>query len=281
MRKLAQSSFEKDFWKLSVNAVFGKSMENLRNRVDVRLISDRLPAMKMAAKPNFVTSRIINEDLVMMQQIKGTITMDRPIYTGFCILELSKMLMYDFHYNTMMRRYGPDRLQLLFTDTDSLTYKITTDDLFEDMKANIDAYDTSNFDKNRLLYRDTNEKVLGKFKSETGSLCPSEFVGLRAKMYSLKISDHDKPKITAKGIKKSFASKHVTHDQFLKTLETKEQTLARFRNFRSSNHTIETLEISKICLAAFDDKRYIKDDGISSWAYGHKDIPRRSPDNCL
>jgi hypothetical protein len=92
-------------------------------------------------------------------------------------------------------------------------------------------------------------------------------------MYSLKISDFDKPKLTAKGIKKSYASKHITHDQYVQTLETKEQTLARFRNFRSTNHTIETLEISKICLAAFDDKRYIRDDGRSSWAYGHKDIP--------
>jgi len=93
-------------------------------------------------------------------------------------------------------------------------------------------------------------------------------------MYSLKISNHEKPKLTAKGIKKSFASKHLKHDQFLQTLETKEQTVARFRNFGSSNHTIETQEITKVCLAAFDDKRYIRDDGRSSWAYGHKDIPR-------
>ena len=102
MQKLAQSNFEKDFWKLSVNAVFGKSMENLRNRVDVRLLSKSLPAVKMAAKPTFVTSRIINEDLVMMQQLKGTLTMNRPIYTGFCILELLKAIMYDFNYNVMM-----------------------------------------------------------------------------------------------------------------------------------------------------------------------------------
>jgi len=78
--------------------------------------------------------------------------------------------MYDFHYNVMMPIYGPERLQLLFTDTDSLTYKITTEDLFKDMETNRDAYDTSNFDKNHPLYNQDNEKVLGKFKSETGSL---------------------------------------------------------------------------------------------------------------
>ena len=91
-------------------------------------------------------------------------------------------------------------------------------------------------------------------------------------MNSLKLSDHDKPKFTAKGIKKSFASNHLKHEHFLQTLETKTKTFAKFRNFRSTNHTIETHEISKVCLAAFDDKRYIRDDGKTSWAYGHKEI---------
>jgi len=125
------------------------------------------------------------------------------------------------------------------------------------------------------LYSKKNAEVLGKMKSETGSRCPSEFVGLRAKMCSLLLSHKEHPKITAKGIKKTFAAKHVTHAQFKNTLETKTRTFANFRNFRSCNHVIETLDIKKICLAAYDDKRYLKEDGVTSWAYGHKDIPGR------
>ena len=117
-----------------------------------------------------------------------------------------------------------------------------------------------------------NHRVVGKFKSETADVAPKQFVGLRSKMYSLYVSK-DKPCKTAlKGIMKTYVKKHIRHLAFLKTLRSKKCTSAEFRAFRSENHTIKTVQISKICLSAFDDKRYIQNDGIHSLAYGHRSI---------
>jgi len=282
MRQRSISDFEKDFWKLCVNAVFGKSMENMRDRVNVRLIHDRVAGIKAASKPTFVCSKIINNDLVMVQNAVKQLRMNKPIYTGFCILELSKALMYDFHYNHVVKQYN-NKARLLFTDTDSLCHHIKTADLYKDMEQDLELYDTSNFDKKHSLYSVKHEKALGKFKSETGSKAPLEFVGLRPKMYSLRVigdkipmdDENDKRKLRAKGIKKSYTKKHIQHSDFINTLTTRESTSAVFRTFASSNQQLQTLEINKVGLSAYDDKRYIKEDGISSYAYRHKDIAKK------
>ena len=212
-RQKAETEFEKDLWKLYVNAVYGKSMENLRNRVNVRLIADADKQAKLVAKPTFLNVKIINEDLTMVQMLKKKLTLSKPIYTGFTILDISKTVMYQFHYEHIVSRYG-ERAKLLFTDTDSLCYCIETEDLFADMLKDRDVYDTSNFPAKHDLESQTNKKVLGKFKSETGARQPSEFVGLRPKMYSLLISKNEKAKITAKGVKRGFVAKHVRHTHF-------------------------------------------------------------------
>ena len=120
-RKNAQNAFEKDFFKLMNNSVFGKKMENIRKRVDVRLVTDKKKLTKLASKPTYISSKIFNENLVAVHKIKETLTLNRPAYVGMCILDLSKTLMYDFHYNYIKDKYG-DKARLLFTDTDSLTY---------------------------------------------------------------------------------------------------------------------------------------------------------------
>ena len=267
-RQQAKTETEKNFWKLLVNSVFGKSMENVRNRVNVRLVTDPLKVKKLTAKPTYKRFRIINEDLVMIEMQKAKLVLNKPIYTGFSILEISKILMYRFHYEHVLARYG-DKAALLFTDTDSLCYSIETPDLYKDMEAMLDIFDTSNFEVGHALRRKDNENVLGKFKSETGSLAPSEFVGLRPKMYSLLLSKADKPKITAKGVKRGFVSKHVKHEQFVETLRSRVPTTAKFHAFRSTAQVMRTLEVSKLCLSAYDDKRYLLADGYHSYAYGH------------
>jgi len=134
-------------------------------------------------------------------------------------------------------------------------------------------FDTSNFEPQHPQYSLKNHRVLGKFKSETGSAAPSEFVGLRAKMYSLHVPNLEKhSKVKAKGIKKSYVKNHVRHQQFREVLQTKNRTLSRFRTFQSKNHTVQTVEITKSCLDAFDDKRYILEDGVTTLAYGHCEI---------
>ena len=105
------------------NAVYGKTMENLLKRVDVRLVTDEKKLLKMAAKPSYISSKILNENLVPVHKIKETITLNRPAYVGVCILDLSKASMYDFHYNYIKQKYN-NKAKLLLADTDSLTYHI-------------------------------------------------------------------------------------------------------------------------------------------------------------
>jgi len=141
------------------------------------------------------------------------------------------------------------------------------------MSENLDLFDTSNFNKEHSLYTTKNHRVLGKFKSETGSLASREFVGLRAKMYSLDVPDNPKQsKIRVKAVKKSYIKRKVRHAQFLNVLQSLKPTSSTFQTFLSSNHVLRTVEINKACLNAFDDKRYILDDGVTTLAYGHKNI---------
>ena len=123
-RKNVNNAFEKDFFKLMNNSVFGKTMENIRKRADVRLVTDENKLLKYASKPTYVSSKIFNENLVAVHKIKETLTLNRPAYVGMCILDLSKTLMYDFHYNYIKDKYQ-EKARLLFTDTDTL-YTLAT-----------------------------------------------------------------------------------------------------------------------------------------------------------
>ncbi|XP_078355713.1 uncharacterized protein LOC144640434 [Oculina patagonica] len=196
-RTNAKNAFEKDFFKLMNNSVFGKTMENLRKRVDVRLVTNKKKLLKLTSKPTYVSSKIFNENLVAVHKIKETLTLNRPAYIGMCILDLSKTLMYDFHYNYIKKKYGSGA-KLLFTDTDSLTYEIEADDVYKDFWNDKDKFDNSDYPKKSLFFDKTNKKVIGKFKDESCGLPICEFVGLRSKMYSY-IKDNNKQERTAKG----------------------------------------------------------------------------------
>ena len=182
-RKHAKNTFEKDFFKFMNNSVFGETMENLRKRVDVKLVTNKKKLDKLTSKPTYVSSKIFNENLMAIHKIKETLTLNRPAYIGMCILDLSKTLMYDFHYNYIKKKYN-DRAKLLFTDTDSLTYEIETVDAYEDFWTDKDMFDNSDYPKNSPYYCNTNKKIIGKFKDEACGIPITEFVGLKSKMYS-------------------------------------------------------------------------------------------------
>ena len=131
-RKHAANDFEKDFYKLMNNAVFGKTMENLRKRVNVKLVNDKTKLTKLTARPSFDSFRIFFEDLAAVNMKKTKLYLNRPIYVGFAILDLSKVLMYQFHYEYMKPKYDCNA-KLLFTDTDSLCYEIRTNNIYQDM----------------------------------------------------------------------------------------------------------------------------------------------------
>ena len=242
----------------------------MRLRRNFNLISDPAKIKSLTAKTTFKSFDIITDDLALVEMLRCKVTLNKPIYTGFCVLEVSKWLMYEFHYRYMKDKYE-DRARLCFTDTDSLCYHVTTPNIYADMKLNMSHFDTSNYPNDaRGLFSNVNAKVVGKMKDECGGQAPRQFVGLRSKMYSLQIRRDDrKPKMTAKGIKRSFVKNHLRHDMYLHTLRTGKITRAEFRRFQSKRHRVHTVNVNKICLSAFDNKRYILSDGVSTLAYGH------------
>ena len=215
-RKHAKNTFEKDFFKLMNNSVFGKTMENLRKRVDVKLVTNEKKLDKLTSKPTYVSSKIFNKNLMAVHKIKETLTLNRPAYVGMCILDLSETLMYDFHYNYIKKKYN-DRAKLLFTDTDSLTYEIETVDVYKDFWTDKDMFDISDYPENSPYYCNTNKKIIGEFKDEACGIPITEFVGLKSKMYTY-VKDNEKGGRTAKGIKKNVIKNNIRHEDYKRTL---------------------------------------------------------------
>ena len=266
-RKNAKNSLEKDFFKLMNNSVFGKNMGNLRKRVDVRLVTDEKKLDKLISKPSFVSSKIFKENLMAVHKVKETLTLNRPAYVGMCILDLSKMLMYDFHHNYIKKKYG-NRARLLFTDTDSLTYEIEAEDVYKDFWNDKDMFDNSDYPENSPYYCNVNKKIIGKFKDEACGIPITEFIGLKSKMYSY-IKDNEKGGRTAKGIKKNIIKNNIRHEDYKNTLINSEQMRHKMKTIRSQGHQLGSYEINKVLLSCFDDKCYIHNNGISSYAYGN------------
>ena len=175
--------------------------------------------------------------------------------------------MYDFHYNYIKSQYG-EKARLLFTDTDSLTYEIEADDVYQDFWKDKHLFDNSDYPKNSPFFDDANKKVIGKFKDEAAGIPIVEFVGLRSKMYSY-MKDNEKGSRTAKGIKKNVIKQQLRHDNYKDTLFNKKQMRHEMRVIKSEKHQIGSYVVDKISLSCFDDKRYIHENGVTSYAYGH------------
>ena len=209
---------------------------------------------------------IFNENLVGVHISKYSVKLNKPIYIGQCVLDDSKLLMNNFHYNFMMKKIDEGNLKLLFTDTDSLCYEIKNQDIYEIMKNNKDEFDLSNFTNN--LYDGTNKKVIGKFKDESADSPIIEFVGLRSKVYSyLTNDDHNSKK--NKGIKKSVVEKFITHNDYKECLFKRTEKYIVQNTFRSFKHNIYTVSQRKKGLSGTDDKVYICDDNINTFTHGH------------
>ena len=245
-------------------------MENLRKRVNVKLVNDKVKLSKLIAQPSFDAFRIFSEDLAAVNVKKTKLYLNRPIYVGFAILDLSKHLMYDFHYNHIKEKYKFD-VRLLFTDTDSLCYEIVTEDIYDDMLQDVRLFDTSEYKEDNPLHSTANKKVIGKMKDETHGIPIQEFVGLRPKMYSITYTEENKEveKKTAKGIKKSVTRRDIRHESYKECLLEKKQTMATMNQIRSEGHKIYSIKLNKIGLSPYDDKSFILADGINTLAYGH------------
>ena len=273
LRALAKNNFEKDFFKLMNNSVFGKTMENIRNRVNVKLVDSGEQFKKLAAKPNYNGRKIFNENLVSVHMKKTSLTMNKPVYLGMSILDLSKIIMFDFHYKYIKPKYE-NKAKLLFTDTDSFLYEIQTEDFYKDISGDVkDRFDTSDYPEGHPSGIPTgiNKKVLGMFKDEAAGKVIKEFVGLRAKLYSYKM-DEGKENKRCKGIKKAVVEKSITHEDYKTCLTTGKEQLRRQNIIRSYEHVLYTEEVNKIALSAADDKRYLLKDSFDTLAWGHRRI---------
>ena len=270
LRTASKNDFEKDFFKLMNNSVFGQTMEKIRNRVDIRLVNEEKQAKKFASKPTYEGRTILSESLAAVHMKRVKIKFEKPIYAGLCILDLSKMLMYDFHYNYIVKKYGK-RQKLLFTDTDSLAYEIKTEDFYQDISSDVEEkFDTSNYAKNHPSEIKTgcNKEVIGMMKDECGGKQILEFVGLRAKMYSYRLNEKEEKK--AKGAKKVIIKKDISFDDYYNYLVEWINPIYRKMNLiRSHKHEIYSETVNKVALSADEDKRVIGADSISTLAYGH------------
>lgn len=272
LRQAATNDFEKDFYKLMVNSVFGKTMENIRNRVNIKLCSNVKQVENMIAKPNFERATIFTENLAAIHMKRTKLCFNKPIYIGMSILDNSKLCIYDFFYDTIKKKYE-DKVKLLFTDTDSLILEIKTEDFYEDLKGMIDHFDTSDYPKDNVYQIPlVNKKVLGKFKDELKGDIIEQFVGLRSKLYALKIFESDEEIKRVKGVKKNVTKNEIRFEDLKKCLETKIPVYKKQKLFKIRQHEIYTIEQNKKALCALDDKRYILPNGIDCLAHGHYEI---------
>ena len=265
LRMAATNDFEKDFFKLMNNLVFGKTMENIRKHRNIGLVTTEEKYLRTVMKPNFKFGVLFDKNPMGCEMGKIKVVMTKPVYLSQAILDLSKIVMYEFHYDYMVPKYGLEKLKLFHMDTDSLVYDIKTEDFYEDIANDVEArFDTSGYSKTdfRPLPIGLNKKVIGLMKDELGGKIMTEFVALRPKLYSYKVLDGLEDK-KCKGIKKCVVKKTLTFEDY-KTYLFSDSTEYRSQlMFRSSKHEVHTIEVNKVALNRDDDRGFLGKTGFS------------------
>ncbi|XP_070170843.1 uncharacterized protein [Polyergus mexicanus] len=275
LRINAKNEFEKNLYKLMNNAVFGKTMENVRNHSNVRLVTrwdGRYGAEAMIAKPNFHSRSVFAEDLVAVELRKLEVKFNKPIYVGMCILDISKIRLYEFHYENMLPLYR-DKCKIMYTDTDSLIYRVECEDIYENMKRDIDKFDTSDYAMGNAYGMPlANKKIPGAMKDENAGAIMTEFIGLRAKMYALRVAGKSDTK-RIKGVKSGVVARTITFDDYARCLRQGIEMKREQFCIRSELHEMYTVSELKIALSPHDDKRYTISGTTDTLPWGHYKIP--------
>ena len=253
-------------------SVFGKTMENVRNCRDIKLIATEQRRKKLTSKPNYDSCKQFNYDLMAIEMKTTEVLMNKPIAVGQAILDISKTLMYEFWYDYLKPKYQ-DNIKLCYMDTDSFRIQIETDDFFKDISNDVDKwFDTSKYDKNdnRPLEIGKNKKIIGKFKDELNGKIITEFIALRAKTYAYtqlnedKIEEHKK----VKGTKKFVIKKHLNFELYKRALFNNETIRCAQQRIKSDHHKIYTQSVHKTALNNKDDRRIQSFDGITIYPIG-------------
>ena len=241
-------------------------MENLRKRINVRFVNNQKDFLKYTSKPTYVTHKLFNKNFAAIHEIKLVLVLNKPIYAEFTVLDLSKWLMYYFYCNFIKKNFSAE---LLFPDTDSLTYEIKSENVYKEFFKWKDLFDFSNYSKDPTFYDDTNESVIGKMKDEYGGAIIDQFIGLKSKMYSTKEINGSESSTTG-GVNIA-----TEFNEFKDVLFNKKVIRHKMKMIQAKKHKIGTYEIDKISLSCFDDKRYVLDDGVNTLAYFHKDCNKK------
>ena len=251
------------------NAVFGKTMENMRNHRHIKLVTTDKRRNQLVSEPNYHAIKCFSENLLAIEMKKIKVKMNKPIYLGLSILEISKILMYEFWYDYMKPKYG-DNVKFCYTDTDSFIMNIKTEDFCKDIANDVEkSFDTSNYAVDRLLPTRKNKKVIGLMKDELGGQIITEFVALRPKTYSYLTDDCKEDKKT-KGTKKSVIKRELKFNNYKDCLLNDKVVLKSQQRFKSERHDVYTENINKIALSSNDDKRLPTFDKITICPYGYK-----------
>ena len=268
LRKLARNDFEKDLFKLMNNSVFGKTMENIRKHRDIKLVTTDKKRSKLVSEPNYHTLNLISENLSIIEMKRAKVKMNKPIYLGLSISEISKILMYEFWYDYMKPKYN-DNVRLCYMDTHSFVMHIKTNDFYKDISEDVDnRFDISNYEVKRPLPIGKNKKIIGLMKDELGGEIITEFTALRPKIYSY-LTDNDKIGKKAKGTKKCVINKMIKFNDYKKCLLNGEIIFKSQQRFISNKHDAFAEDVNKIALSNDDDKRIVSPDKISSYPYGY------------
>ena len=265
LRKEAKNKFEKDFFKLMNNSVFGKTIENVRKHRDIKLVATEEKRIKLVSEPNYHTTKHFSDNLLAIEMKKTKVKMNKPVYLGMSILDISKTLMYEFWYDYVKPKYK-DKAKLCYMDTDSFVINIFTEDFFEDINNDVERwFDTSNYDKNdkRPLQTGMNKKVIGMFKDELGGKIMKEFCALRTKSYAYLMDDHSE-KEKANGTKKCIIKRTIMLENYKDSSFNKNTILRSQLTFKSDLHNVYTEEVNKIVLNSNDDKRLQTFDSVTS-----------------
>ena len=266
-RKKAKNEFETNFWKLMSNSAYGKLLQDPGRYNNIKMVSNPRRCRQLVSRPGFKRIIIYNKRFAGIEMKKDFVYLNKPIIAGFTVLELSKLHVYKFHYLYIKKLYG-DQCELLFTDTDSLVYKVSDPEFDNDVYTNRQYFDLSNYSPNNPLYDASNHRLRGTFKNEFPRDPVVAFVGTRSKMYvTLHASQIEIKK--AKGLPRSVVS-NMKFGEYLQALQTEEKpNYYTFYAIRSNLHVLQTRKHAKKGLCPFDDKRYVLSDGINTLAHGH------------
>ena len=238
------------------NAVFGKTMENVRNHRGIKIVTTNRQRNRLASETNYHTTKGILKNLLMIEMKKTKVKMNKPVYLGQVILDISKTLMYEFWYHYIKLKYG-DKARLCYMDTDSFAIYIKTEDFYKDIPNDVEKwFDTSNYDKKdeRLLPIGKIKKVIGFFKDELGGKIMKEFAALREKAYAYLMEDGSKHK-KAKGTKKRMIRLELMFQIYKDSLFSDKIILKSQQWFKGDHHKVYREEVNKIALSSNDDKR--------------------------